>query len=451
MMIISSHTAPARSLVAVILLSLLLQISELPSSCSASSSLENFSARDGTVLELDESNLDKAIASFDYILVDFYAPWCGHCKRLLPELNAAAPVLAGFKEPVVIAKVDADKYNRVTSKYDIDAFPTIKLFMHGVPVEYKGPRKADLLIRFMKKLTAPDVSTLDSDIAITEYYETAGTHFPIFFGFGLDESVLANIARKYKKKAWFSVAKDFSEDIMISYDFDKVPALVAIQPSYNEKNIFYGPFEENFLEDFVKQNFLPLTVPINSDTLNLLKDDDRKIVLTIMEDETDDESQKLVKVLKAAASANRDLVFAYVGVKQFEDFAESFGSAEKTELPKMVVWDGNEEYFIVTDSEIIHGEDQGTQITKFLEGYREGRTIQKKINDRSFTGYIKSLSIGGKIAYILILLVIIMMIVHNFCMDNEPLRVGTRDQANQGISSSSEHERRDYRPEDKED
>lgn len=105
----------------------------------------------------------------------------------------------------------------------------------------------------------------------------------------------------------------------------------------------------------------------------------------------------------------------------------------------------------VVDSEIIHGEDQGTQITKFLDGYREGRTMQKRINDRSFTGYIKSLSMGGKIAYILIFLVIIMMIVENFCMNNEPLRVGTRDRTNQGISSFSEPERRDYRSGDKED
>lgn len=67
-----------------------------------------------------------------------------------------------------------------------------------------------------------------------------------------------------------------------------------------------------------------------------------------MEDEADDESKRLVKMLKAAASANRDLVFAHVGVKQFEDFADSFGSTEKTELPKMVMWDGNEEYFIVS-------------------------------------------------------------------------------------------------------
>lgn len=119
--------------------------------------------------------------------------------------------------------------------------------MHGVPVEYRGPRKAELLVRYLKKFVAPDVSVLDSDSAISDFVEAAGPHFPIFMGFGLNESMISKLAEKYKKKAWFSVAKDFSEDIMVSYDFDKVPALVSLHPSYNEQSIFYGPFEGKFL------------------------------------------------------------------------------------------------------------------------------------------------------------------------------------------------------------
>ena len=41
---------------------------------------------DGKVIDLDDSNFDSAISSFDYVFVDFYAPWCGHCKRLSPEV-----------------------------------------------------------------------------------------------------------------------------------------------------------------------------------------------------------------------------------------------------------------------------------------------------------------------------------------------------------------------------
>ncbi|KAL5558466.1 hypothetical protein UlMin_034677 [Ulmus minor] len=410
---------------------LLLQISGL----ALSSTAEKW-AVDGKVFELDESNFESAISTFDYILVDFYAPWCGHCKRLAPQLDIAARLLASLKEPIVIAKVDADKYKRLGSKYEIDGYPTLKVFMHGVPVNYNGPRKADLLVRYLKKFVSPDVSILDSDSAISNFVESAGTHFPIYIGFGLNESVILNSARKYKKKAWFSVAKDFSEDIMVRYDFDKVPALVALQPSYEEQSIFYGPFEEEFLVDFIKQSLFPLALPITYESLKSLEDDERKIVVTIVEDEDEEKSKKLIKILKSAASANRDLVFGYVGIKQWEDFAETFGANKKTKLPKMVVWSRNEDYLTVIGSESIEDEDQASQVSQFLEGYREGRTIETRVSGPSALGFLNSL-IGIKTVYLIVFIVAVIMLMQTIFKE-EPLRVGTRDQADHPSSSVSE-------------
>ncbi|KAM6559955.1 hypothetical protein CsatA_029194 [Cannabis sativa] len=326
---------------------LLLVMFSLEITVQASSSSAEKWVVDGKVLELDDSNFDSAIAAFDCVLVDFYAPWCVHCKRLSPQLDIAAPALAALKEPIVIAKVDADKFRWLATKFDIDGFPTLKIFMHGLPMDYNGPRKADLLVRYLKKFVAPDVSILDSDSAISNFVEAAGTYFPIYIGFGLNESVISDMAKKYKKKAWFSVAKDFSENMMVLHDFDKVPALVVRHPSYDEQSVFYGPFDVEFLEDFVKQNMFPLVMPITYDTLKSLDNDERKIVLTIVEDENDEKSKKLIRILKSAASANRDLVFGYVGIKQWEDFADTFGANKKTKLPKMVVWNRNEDYLTI--------------------------------------------------------------------------------------------------------
>ncbi|KAI7753763.1 hypothetical protein M8C21_007185 [Ambrosia artemisiifolia] len=403
--------------------------------CPMISSCHEFTVDKGKVLELDESNFDSAISSLDFVFVDFYAPWCGHCKRLSPELDKAAPILSGLKTPVVIAKIDADKYSHIASKYKIDGFPTLKLFMHGVPTDYNGPRKSDLLVRYLRKFVAPDVTVLKSDSGITEFVEAAGTFFPIFIGFGLDESAISNLAIKFKKNAWFSVAKDFSENMMTLYDFDKAPALLALHPNFNEQSIFYGPFEDKFLEEFIQQSLLPLTLPISGDNLKLLKDDKRKIVLTIVEDETHYESKGLIKLLRAAASANRDFVFAYVGYNQWKDFAEAFEVGRKTPLPKMVVWDGNEVFFAVIDSESIQGEDQGSQITLFLERYREGKVIEKSMGP-SFVGYISSL-LGMRTVYILVFLAAVMFLIATAGKE-EPSDVGPRDPASTSVADNRE-------------
>ena len=49
--------------------------------------------RDGSVLELDESNFEAAVRAADFLFVDFYAPWCGHCKRLAPQVTDASSLL----------------------------------------------------------------------------------------------------------------------------------------------------------------------------------------------------------------------------------------------------------------------------------------------------------------------------------------------------------------------
>ncbi|KAI5399994.1 protein disulfide-isomerase 5-2 [Lathyrus oleraceus] len=407
---------------------------------------------DGKVLILDESNFDSAISSFDHILVDFYAPWCGHCKRLSPELDAAAPVLAKLKEPILIAKVDADKHARLARKHDVDAYPTILLFNHGVPTEYRGPRKADLLVRYLKKFAASDVSVLDSDSAVNSFVEEAGTFFPVFIGFGLDSSVIEKLGVKYKKNAWFSVAKDFSEDLMITYDFDKIPALVSINQQYNERNTFYGPFEDEFLEDFVKQNLIPLVVPVSYETLKLIKADGRKIVLTIVEDENEERSKELVKLLRGAASANRDLIFGYVGVKQLDEFADKFDTSSK--LPKMVIWDKEDDYLSVVGSENIEEEDQGTQITKFLEGYREGRTVKKRLSGPTLTQYLQR-SFDIRMVYIVVFMIAVLMLIQTLGKggdSGEYQRVANQDKVNQPSSSTTEGEEiKEYKEGDKED
>ncbi|KAK1279268.1 Protein disulfide isomerase-like 5-3 [Acorus gramineus] len=81
---------------------------------------------------------------------------------------------------------------------------------------------------------------------------------------------------------------------------------------------------EDFLEDYIRQNQLLLCFPLTIDILKQLGEEKRKVVLTIMDDVSDEKSLKLIRTLKSAASANRDSLFSYVGVKQWEEFADTF-------------------------------------------------------------------------------------------------------------------------------
>lgn len=82
-------------------------------------------------------------------LVEFYAPWCGHCKALAPIWEEVAKSLKG---KVSVAKVDATENTNLAGRFKIRRFPTIILFKNKKMYEYeKGPRTLEDVKLFATK------------------------------------------------------------------------------------------------------------------------------------------------------------------------------------------------------------------------------------------------------------------------------------------------------------
>jgi protein disulfide-isomerase A6 len=85
-------------------------------------------------------------------LVEFYAPWCGHCKSLAPKYEELAKIFAGEKS-VVVAKVDATVESSLAEKFEVKGYPTIKWFPAGsdTPIDYEGGREVEDFVTFINE------------------------------------------------------------------------------------------------------------------------------------------------------------------------------------------------------------------------------------------------------------------------------------------------------------
>ena len=142
---------------------------------SSGGSKSSGSSDDGKtdVVELTDSNFeDLVLNSNELWLVEFFAPWCGHCKNLAPEWKRAASELKGTAK---LGAVDATVHSKYAGKYGVKGYPTIFVFGAGAksePQPYEGGRTSSDIVAYAKDKAAenkppPEVFEITAKDAFT--------------------------------------------------------------------------------------------------------------------------------------------------------------------------------------------------------------------------------------------------------------------------------------------
>lgn len=178
------------------------------------------------VLILTDSNFDETIAKYPNILVEFYAPWCGHCKKLAPEYSAAAGELK--QDGIPLAKVDATVEKNVAERFKVQGYPTLRFFSNGKDSEYGGGRVKNDIVSWMRKKTGPASRELKSAAEVESFAEKSDAVVVLFGSEGLVS--YADFAKSFDD---ISFAHCLSQDCLDTYKVEN--GTVVILKKFDEK------------------------------------------------------------------------------------------------------------------------------------------------------------------------------------------------------------------------
>jgi protein disulfide isomerase family A protein 3 len=225
------------------------------------------------VFVLSNDNFDQFINDQEFTVVEFYAPWCGHCKKLAPEYAEAAQILAKELTPIKLAKVDCTQEKAVCDRFEVRGYPTIKNFIAGKASDYQGPRTADGIVRYVISKSGPASVLLTDQVAVEKYRsDTAPTI--IFYGPEDSElfSAFNELAKIHREELRFghvhdqeTLAKSGHSNTVVIYQAKRIVSKLE-----NDSIVHTG--DKNDLAKFISQKSLPLAGEFTDSNKGFYKD-----------------------------------------------------------------------------------------------------------------------------------------------------------------------------------
>lgn len=290
------------------------------------------------VIILDDNNLDDALDKYKHILILFYAPWCGYCKKMFSDFEKAAAILKK-EDKIYLAKMDATTELKSAERFSVQAFPTLIFFKKGVPKEYTGGRKKREIITWLRKKTGAAARKKKTKKDLDKFINSAEVSLVYF---GKDKKKLSD----YKK-----VAKEV-EDLpfvivnseKIAQEFNVQRDTVVLFKTFDEKrNILTNITKEN-IKDFINKYSSPKVMKYGDDAAQIVFVNNVPGLLLFCEDKTD-KINYYEKILEEIANKGyniKPIIITDFKEEMSSKLAEYIGVKE-TELPTIRIADTRNE------------------------------------------------------------------------------------------------------------
>ncbi|KAJ7179096.1 thioredoxin-like protein [Mycena filopes] len=295
------------------------------------------------------------------ILVEFFAPWCGHCKALAPHYEEAATALKG--KNIKLAKVDCVDQADLCQMKGIQGYPTLKVYRNGTPVDYTGPRKADGIVAYMTKQSLPAVT---ADNLVVVAYLASSTDAPA--------PAYSATAEKHRDDFLFGLSTD--KDAIAAAKV--TPPAVVVYRKFDEPVVEY-PFpildaKDSDLEDWIKELSVPTIAEVSSENYATYAQSPKPLAYLFL-DPTSANKDTDIEAVKAIASKYKSKMnFVWIDAIKFGDHAKALNLAE----PK---WPG----FVIQDvaKQLKYPYDQAKEawVTAYLDGKLQPQLKSEPIPD----------------------------------------------------------------------
>lgn len=290
---------------------------------------------DDGVLVGTNGNFEEILETYQYILFEFYAPWCGHCKHLAPEYVKAAKKLEEMKSEIKLVKVDATVETELAEKHKVSGYPTLKFYRKGSVIDYNGGRNADDIVNWVLKKTGPAAKELKSVIEAKSFIDDHDVSIIGFFKDQESESakVFMDVANGIDDYA-FGITSD--EKVFAEYNVED--GKVVLFKKFDEgKSVFEGEFTEKDLKKFISTESLPLIVEFTQETAQKVFSGEIKSHLLVFVSKEAGHFEKYVENIKEPAKKFRgQVLFVTINADEadHERILEFFGM-KKEDVPAM--------------------------------------------------------------------------------------------------------------------